>query len=283
MDHPLDGCREKIKRANEHIREIHNDIVDKRRMPLGKQTIVATRHLEIGDPKDPSTWKKEEIIFRIGSTPPPLPLCFTLYAGEAIHQLRSALDHLVYQLIVAHTKNPPVFRSAFPVVGKLSYFKSGKKRTAVEEYEAQTGRLKQDISISAEALIRGLQPFQRGASFEDDPLWQLSELDNAYKHRLLMLTVHGVSLYNVTVTGSGGKRAQASFQPTIRFKNGAEIGRLDVTDPAFRHPDVSVDGDLVVNIAFEEVIGRPVVPVIPLLTQLSGYVGRILDSFMNEF
>ena len=45
--------------------------------------------------------------------------------------------------------------------------------------------LKEHIAESAETRIRTLQPFQAGPAFGKQPLWVLSELDNAYKHRLL--------------------------------------------------------------------------------------------------
>ena len=275
----LYGCWEKIKRANEHIREFHDDIIVRRRVPFTENAIVAQRHLEIGDPNDPSTWELEQFIFTLANTPPPVSLGFTILAGEAVHHLRSVLDHLVYQLVIAHTKKPPCFNSAFPIVGK-GRMKKKVWVPAADEYKAQTSRLKQDITPSAEALIYNLQPFKRGATFHEDPLWQLTELDNAYKHQLLMLTVQGVSLYEVVVTDASGRTARDTFTPSVKFEHGTEIGRLNITG---FDAEVRVDGDLILNVAFDKVGRRKLVPVIPHLAQLAAYVMRVVDSFNEEF
>ena len=96
--------------------------------------------------------------------------------GEALHQLRSSLDHLAYQLVVAHTTKAPDFNSAFPIVGRGKKVKS-KWRTATEVFEDKTSRLKDAIPPTALARIHALQPFQHGAVFDMHPLWLLNELN----------------------------------------------------------------------------------------------------------
>ena len=45
-----------------------------------------------------------------------IPPGFPLIAGEAAHQLRSALDHLVWQLVIANTGATPTgTKSGFPI------------------------------------------------------------------------------------------------------------------------------------------------------------------------
>jgi hypothetical protein len=279
MPHPLDGCWEKIKRANQHIREIHDDIVVKRVVRVPNDPIRCEDNFHARDLQT-SPIHSRELIFRLRETPDPLPLSFTILAGEAVHHLRSVLDHLVYQLVIIKTKKPPTFNSAFPIVGRGRMKKTGWV-SASDEYEAQTSRLKQVISDTAEATIKSLQPLQRGSAYADDPLWILSELDNAYKHRLLLLTVHGVSRYSGTITDSGHTIA-VDFAPRIAYERGAELGRIALPPERF-NGEVQVDGDLILDVAFDEILGRKYVAVIPQLAQLSAYVAEIISNFKGEF
>jgi hypothetical protein len=282
MAHTLDGCHAKIQRANEHIHQIHTEIVaGKIRLP--SDALRLQHYFQVPKPSEPDIFT-HELVFSIQKDPPPVPLIFSVLAGEATYQLRSALDHLVYQAILAHTNEPPTFNSAFPIIGKGRMAKQGRWRSAPDEYVAQTERLKQVISGAAEAIIHGLQPFQRGAAYQDDPLWILQELNNTDKHRLLVLTVHAVDFYKVDVT-LHGETVTATFTPGISYERGAEIGRMPCPGHPRDHGEVSVDGELVVQIAFDKTAGRRRVPVIPCLTDLANYVERITQrvGLLPEF
>lgn len=276
MKPSLDACIAKIDRAREHIYKINDEIVAGK-IKIDPSAIRAKRHFYPSFSGGPPS---NEIVFHVVGKPPNVPLVFGILVGEALYQLRSALDHLVYQLIVSKTKEPPTFRSAFPIVGD-GRMVNKVWRSAEQEYKAQTSRLKQDISAEAATMLDDAQPFKRGASFEDDPLWMLSELNNTDKHRVLHLAVHGVSTYDVTVTVRGHSY-KGLFRPGIRFEDGAELGRMRITgSPLFRDGEVSVDGDLTIHVAFDEVVGERNVPLIPRLTQLADYVYGIVKAFMR--
>ncbi|MGE3191313.1 MAG: hypothetical protein AB7N90_16640, partial [Vicinamibacterales bacterium] len=220
-----------------------------------------------------------KIVFHVIGTPPQVPPNFSLLTGEVLYQLRSALDHLVYQLVVSKTKEPPTFKSAFPIVGRGTM---GKKRwtSAVEEYEACTSRLKDGISPAALKMIDELQPLKRGAAYKDDPLWMLQELNNIDKHRFLHLAVISVSSYGVSVNVHG-HTYEGTYRPGIAIENGAELGSLLITGgPPFRNEEVRVDGHLTVQVAFDDVVGERNVPLIPRLTQLADYVDGVVKAFM---
>lgn len=282
--HPLAGVRAKLARAREHIKQIHEDIVVNRKVRFSADSVRAQLRFKAKRLDDPSTYQKE-IIFFLKGVPPPLDLSFTILAGEAVHHLRTALDHLVYQLVVASTAKPPQFKSAFPIVGKGRMKKSGWV-SAEGEYAARTNQLRTAISSTAESRITSLQPFRRGPLYEDDPLWVLQELDNAYKHRLLLLTVHRVTNYWVTVT-SCGKSVKGSFQPDVPFKHGVEIGRLQIADPDFSiaDTDVSLDGDIVIQVAFANVVevNGFKASVLTTLNSLANSVTAVIDQFEPEF
>jgi hypothetical protein len=274
MKPSLDACITKVDRAKEHIYNINDQIVAGK-IKIDPRSIRAKHHVKLAHSGAIAT---NEILFHIVGSAPAVPLIFSILAGETVYQLRSALDHLVYQLVTVHMKKPPSFNSAFPVVGKGRMTKHG-WRSAADEYMAQTGRLKQEVSGAAETFINQLQPFHRGDAYHGDPLWMLNELNNTDKHRVLNLTVHGISSYSVNVI-SRGERFDAVFTPATPFEDGAELGRMRLQDGRIAEREVSVDGDLVIQAAFHEISGRRNVPIIPLLTHLADYVDRVIKAFM---
>jgi hypothetical protein len=222
---------------------------------------------------------KRRLSFFLQGAPPDLDVSFTILAGETIHHLRTTLDHLAYQLVIAKTKKPPTFNSAFPIVGKGRMLKRGTWQTAAEYYAAVTQRLKSDISPEAEAIIRRLQPFNRAADFEHDPLWELSELDNAYKHRLLLLTVSRVTHLWIECSVNGEEFSE-HFAPNIAFEDGAEIGSVDLgVGRRIAKGHVKINPALSFQIAFERVVNRPTVPVIDCLSALQRTVAGVVDKF----
>jgi hypothetical protein len=107
----------------------------------------------------------------------PLPLRFSVICGEIVHDLRSSLDHLAWQLVIA-AKNEPSRKTCFPIF--ISDPRSDKD--ALTRYE---GCVK-GMSVRAKALIHQLQPFERSSTFpEGDPLAILNALCNRDKHREL--------------------------------------------------------------------------------------------------
>jgi hypothetical protein len=127
--------------------------------------------------------------------PPVDPL--SLMIGECLHNIRSALDLLAYELACAHTEPLPheiAETSEFPIFGDedksgqsgvgSSLFNRISRRTG--QPVAGSGRFKiRGMHPAAQDLIERLQPYQRGAAFREDSLWRLHTLDRVNKHRLL--------------------------------------------------------------------------------------------------
>jgi hypothetical protein len=106
---------------------------------------------------------------------------WSLMVGDAIQNLRSALDHAVYQLAIAWSKcdPPPDERSIeFPVFkdekGQAGFVARGKPKLA-------------GINPRAAARIEGIQPYN-ASNYEDDPLWLVHELNIIDKHRRIHVT-----------------------------------------------------------------------------------------------
>jgi hypothetical protein len=105
------------------------------------------------------------------------PPAWGILVGDFIHNLRSALDHLVWQLVIHETGNPPTtLDTQFPIFQtEVGYNTRG-----------EPVRLK-GVGARAKALIKTLQPFSTGEG-TNSPLWHLHELSNFDKHRRICLT-----------------------------------------------------------------------------------------------
>jgi hypothetical protein len=94
-------------------------------------------------------------------------------AGDVLHNLRSALDHLIYQLVLV--RNPRVSTTA----RTKSSFPIGKD---LHGYESLRGKIKGLIELRALKFIDSLKPYKGG----NPALWKLHESNNIDKHRRLI-------------------------------------------------------------------------------------------------
>lgn len=103
----------------------------------------------------------------------PIPINLRILAGEVITHLRSALDHLVWQLALLDGKTPSN-GSQFPIFETKNDF-----RKSVARYLSS-------ISPEIREIIFDLQPFNL-VNPKEHLLWILNRLANDDKHRLLTI------------------------------------------------------------------------------------------------
>lgn len=99
--------------------------------------------------------------------------------GDAVHQLRSSLDHIVYALIQPLTTDPKALRKIdFPIYVDEDRFRASQS----------VGYLRRLLSPAQFTEIEQSQPYKRQtAKPDDDWLWVLGELDNIDKHRSILV------------------------------------------------------------------------------------------------
>lgn len=103
------------------------------------------------------------------------PSIISLICGDVLQNLRSTLDYLVWELVIAN-KNVPNEHNAFPVCGCADGFKEAKKK-----------RLR-GVDADAITLIKTLQPYHFGQGNEiESPVFVLDKLANIHKHRTILL------------------------------------------------------------------------------------------------
>ena len=96
--------------------------------------------------------------------------------GELAYSLRSALDHLAWQLALVNGRTP-TRACGFPITDSTN-------RKDRKNFNSYTG----DIGIEAVEVIRSLQPACWGEGFKSHPLWQLNKLSNLDKHETVAIS-----------------------------------------------------------------------------------------------
>ena len=231
---PFSGIRLKLQRAYDQISALKGEIV---------------AFLD-GDPYEPA------IDFHTRARTPkllveaeirmivkrPCPPSWSVIIGEIIHNLRSALDHCVYQLVIHDTDAPPASRdkTQFPIT------------LTPEQFQAQSPTMLKGVGGDGATLIKASQPFSTGDN-DKSPLWQLNQLSNFDKHR----TIH--------LTGATLESFDFSFPPIVNpgeiaknlagrgaFENNTVIARARMVSdkPMFGNQQVNVKAKLLFNIVF---------------------------------
>ena len=100
----LDGCRRKLARANHHIENIAAD----------ERSFLDSLSCGYGFRRDFHGYPPSLILTVEKINFPQVPDNLSIVAGEAIYQLRTTLDHLVFELIRAQS-NEPTRDNAWPI------------------------------------------------------------------------------------------------------------------------------------------------------------------------
>ena len=170
-DERLNLIRIKVERANQHLCDLEvlrNNFINGHSYRIEREYHPPTGHN----------------IYRVFDIQTP-PAEIGLLAGDVIHNLRSALDHLAYQLVyvngATHSK-----QTAFPIWDSES------------EYRAQRARRVKGMAQSAIDMIDASEPYQGG---KGAGLWVLHYLDIADKHHALLTPLINVTEASFTIPG----------------------------------------------------------------------------------
>ena len=169
-----------------------------------------------------------------GSIPGRLPIIL----GDCLQNLRSALDYLVWELVLA-TRNEPGGHNIFPICSTQETFDQQVKRN----------RLK-GVAPEAIAEIRSLQPYHYGDGFDKSMLWVLDDLCNINQHRRVSITnlVGGPSAINLQIF-NGELFGGVDF-PSIR--RNAKIGPFPIVDDPRGRGVLDVNPSITAYLAFDE-------------------------------
>lgn len=246
----LDSVFAKIERAREHA-----DLLDKELTAWIDGNPYAL-HLKVN-----SDFTRYSVIISI-LKPPPLQR-WSLIFGDAIHNLRSALDHLIYAISIHALKaDPPPNerRSAFLINDTPSDFKSKHWRVA-------------DLSQPVRQAIESVQPYNRKHANMPPLLTLLRDFDDADKHRLIKVVLQRPVEFNISITGPGLRPEDQHFESAyMDVVDGAEIAWITCKRPT---PNLQLNGGVTLTIVVEHVPG-------PLGVQRTGIERLLLEDLLPE-
>ena len=243
-DKTFKGARLKIDRANRHIHELIH---------------IITRFLDtdfcrlVTEPEEGNTGRNRLKVVASADYPPHIPLI----VGDAIHNLRSALDHVVVQIT--------------GIDADFMGLPTGKKRYDIESKSTSYKTIKQTAPPFAQFILDEIQPYS-GGKFK---IWELGKLDIIDKHKLIIPTINISSLMNFEV----------EYERGIRFTNAmAEVGAGGVVNIAIAPGAIKIHnhGKPAVNIRFGP--GTPfenqaVLETIANLAELTSQAIQALETF----
>jgi hypothetical protein len=251
----LSGVEQKLERANHHVQELNAEL----------QAFFATNPYVGRSKRDPKTRQVIYYMVSVRETPPVI----SALAGEILQSLRSALDHLAYQLVLVGTGKP----GPFPYV-YYPIFESA------EKYEA--GKLGQIKGMRKKAIeaIDATKPYKGG----NDALWKIDRLNKIDKHRLLIavgsvFTSFDVAHYMSRQIGEPGLSSGPSVFIGVTEPRPVPLKAGDIvfTDRPDAEPDEQQQFRFAV--AFSEPGIAEGETVIETLKQMTDLVGGLLPSF----
>lgn len=250
MAHPLDGSRAKIERAGDHLEVL--DSVIARFVFDGGFRLVAEQDADTG-----------EYVYRSYSNRQPYvppPARASVLIGDCLHDLRSALDYIIWQLAAA-----PSIENQFPIFDTPKQFE--KKRE---------GYLR-SVPKKHWAKIEAYQPYKGPDRFALGVLAKLNDVD---KHHLLLPGKVIWATRRGRFTGTGIDRLSVKGRDWVPYEDGAEIYRIRLDPHA--GSDVQMNADVPFTITF----GDPDTDLavnIEDLRKIMISVSNVVESFVEDF
>ena len=169
------SARDKLDRARHHFSDLQQELVAYKSLnPFDIRAVVLDDRVEI------------RVAVRV-----PIPPIVTLVAGDCIHNLRSALDHIAYESVAkVGTSN-----CDFPI-----WTREGSDFSQSEWRKLVRAKVPGGNAASLRRYLEAIRPLRGGA---DEYLWSLHRLDIFDKHRLL-LAVYATTEFITAVTSAHG-------------------------------------------------------------------------------
>jgi hypothetical protein len=210
----ITNIRAKIERADEHIHEFESELL----------AFKKTDPYKIGTKHDPQTRRLIYYITKADDVPARL----SLIAGDALQNLRTALDYLAWQLVPASKRSA---QTAFPISDDAT------------KYEAEKTRKIKGMAKAAVDAIDATKPYKGG----NDTLWRLHRLNNIDKHRLVITVGAAFRSFNI---------GQHLFGDFLKAGVGMHLGLEPGTSiPIPRLPDV-VSSSLPISRSYDSLLRR---------------------------
>lgn len=228
------GINAKIDRASSHIHTLSSEI---------EEFCVAIRRSivhEVDRDADEQRW-----VYR-GATVE-VPIEWSIRAGEILYDLRSALDHLVWQLVLTNGEEPTQINQ-FPIVDEVEDWMSPRTENKLK-----------GVSDKHKQMIRLLQPFNpflglpSGGAIRPcnaQVLRALRDLNNIDKHRHLNLIFARTDGIEPIVFGENHPLRRPSAKP-LQGKGRRGIIEQDVILLSFNDIGQEMKPNFIISVNFQ--------------------------------
>lgn len=270
-DHPLAGAEEKFWRAHEHFESLNEEI---RALAAGEVHSATFR-----DELKPHA---KNVFCSVVATVEPPPLRLATIIGDIVHNLRSSLDHLVFELGFLGLGGQVPRRTAYPVCFT--------RQDWLRPYTQNT--LLQGVMPHHRAIIYRTQPCYRRKDAPTNPrtvrrrrrrpLADLENLWNHDKHRVLQPVV----LAPVKIEGTVGAAQDCLIAGLPRLNPKFLGSPLEVGTEVFATPIRPTGPEPYVHVQFEmeaQIGFRNGLEVRETLAHIGTAVSVILTRFEREF
>ncbi len=191
--------------------------------------------------------------------------------GDYFHNLRSALDHLAFQLFL-DAGGDPLSKGAKDVQFPIYGLRGDRKGQGDKAGFRGNVRRRLPLPFMSRTVIEGYQPYPRRKGLR--PLALLANLSNDDKHRAVTpiqanavtFTLHSVGAYGGRIT-----RFVPKIRPGQAIEDGAELVRVWLS-PAKTKPVMNADLTTVVSLESGDPLG-------PTLYDMYRLVAEILIAF----
>jgi hypothetical protein len=264
MNHPLDGARLKIVRAQEHLDSLKAEI----RMYLDEQP-----H-EVRSQPETHTRGRDQTNFYayyaqtnpVHSLPPLVPgvppLRLSTIIGDCVTNARAALDYIVWELAQRHFKPPFNVTDrndrrivAFPIYPSASDAGLKDRLNRLTDRQIPAGAIKE---------IEATQPYNAGY----ESLGWLHELVNRDKHRMPLLTVGQFDEMTVTFA------TPAIFVDLTKEPSTLTIPRDAATQNPPMQSNVQMKGEVAIYVTWQDVL----VPRVAIERTLEQIIERVANT-----
>ena len=206
-EHPLDSAKLKLARAQTHIDDLQREI----------NAYLGRKPYRWFTERDSSTGEKSVIVELTERVPTEL----RMICGDAISNIRSALDHVVSELAIKNDRT--AVHVSFPTANSAGEFLDKRVQGKIEK-----------LSAPAIELIGSLEPYQHG---KGHIFWVVNKLETHNKHRkypdvgvlhagslvTVLLPEHGIQRF-----GAAGPSLDVAKGRIVLIRGGAE-GILDIS------------------------------------------------------
>lgn len=248
MDPLFIGPKLKIKRANQHIDELQ------RIFTAFLKTDFYKLYVEVDAKANLNVVKFEPT----GDLPCEVPLII----GDAVHNLRAALDLMACEIVVLSGDTPDKW-TLFP-------FQSDRNQLIAT---INGGKIKAAASAIIDLIIDTIKPYKGG----NDPLCALNDLDIVDKHRLLIPITHVTALVGVDMAD---ERGNTFTNTTLMVGKGGQLKPV-ASNSTFK---ITKQGKAAIGVFFDKgqvFEGKPVIETLHQLSQLvSGVVQTIEKAYL---